>query len=112
MNPEKVFVSVVMPLLDEEEVVARTLSEVEQVLEGFTQTYEIIVVDDGSGDGTFAEVMGEGDMDYAAIGKALHEVDFTGYAVIELATPRKQQTRSMRESLKISRQYVRTTMGY
>jgi sugar phosphate isomerase/epimerase len=63
-------------------------------------------------DGSFAEVMGEGAMDYAAIGKALHEINFTGYAVIELSTPGKQQTRPMRDSLKMSRQYVRKTLGY
>lgn len=56
--------------------------------------------------------MGEVSPDYAAIGKALHEVDFTGYAVIELSTPAKQQTRPMRDSLQLSRQYVRNTLGY
>ena len=56
MHREDVSISVVMPLLDEEEVITRTLREVAQVLEGITQTYEIIVVDDGSGDATFAEV--------------------------------------------------------
>lgn len=56
MHREEVFISVIMPLLDEEEVIARTLREVAQVLESFTQTYEIIVVDDGSGDGTYTEV--------------------------------------------------------
>ena len=67
---------------------------------------------DHQADGSFAEVMGEGAMDYAAIGEALHEVDFTGYAVIELSTPRKQQTRPIRDSLRMSRQYVRNSMGY
>ena len=56
MHHEEIFVSVVVPLFDEEVVIARTLHEVTQVLEGITQTYEIIVVDDGSGDGTFTEL--------------------------------------------------------
>lgn len=56
MHCEEVFVSVVMPLLDEQEVIARTLHEVTRTLEGITQTYEIIVIDDGSGDDTFAEI--------------------------------------------------------
>ena len=51
-------------------------------------------------------------MDHAAISTALHDVDFTGYAVIELATRPKQRTRPVRESLKTSRQFVRNTMGY
>jgi sugar phosphate isomerase/epimerase len=67
---------------------------------------------DHNADGPFAEVMGEDAMDYAATGKTLHEVDFTGYAVIELSTPSKQQTRPMRDSLRMSRRYVRNTMGY
>ncbi len=67
---------------------------------------------DHSADGSFAEVMGEGVMDYTAIGKALHDVNFTGYAVIELSTPSKQQTRPLRDSLRMSRQYVRNTLGY
>jgi len=68
---------------------------------------------DQKSDGTWSEAMGEGDMDYAAIGKALHKVNFTGDAVIELAhEPGFQLTRPLRESLKISRQYVRETLGY
>ncbi|MFV1965495.1 MAG: sugar phosphate isomerase/epimerase family protein [Pirellulaceae bacterium] len=67
---------------------------------------------DQKADGTWAEAMGEGDTDHVEIAKALREVDFTGYAVIELATPPKRQTRPTRESLKISRQFVRNTMGY
>ena len=68
---------------------------------------------DQKADGRWSEAMGEGDMDYQAIGKALHEVGFRGDAVIELAhevnfTP----TRPLRESLKISREFVRQLLGY
>lgn len=64
-------------------------------------------------DGTWPEALGEGAMDYVAIGKALHEVGFHGTAVIELAygsslTP----TRPIRETFKMSRTFVRKTMGY
>ncbi|MFZ5829693.1 MAG: sugar phosphate isomerase/epimerase family protein [Planctomycetota bacterium] len=68
---------------------------------------------DQNADGTWSEAMGEGDMDYVAIGKALHEIGFSGPAVIELAHERKfTPTRPLRESLKVSREYVRKTMGY
>jgi len=56
MDREEVFVSVIIPLLDEEEVISHTLREVTRVLEDVTRSYEIIVVDDGSDDGTFAEL--------------------------------------------------------
>ncbi|HEY1765025.1 MAG TPA: sugar phosphate isomerase/epimerase [Opitutaceae bacterium] len=68
---------------------------------------------DQAKDGRWVEAMGEGDTDYAAIGRALHEIDFRGDAVIELAFERDfKPTRPIRESLKISREYVRRTMGY
>lgn len=68
---------------------------------------------DQKADGKWSEAMGEGDTDYAAIAAVLKEIDFSGYAVIELAhesdfTP----TRPLRESLKISREFVRTKIGY
>jgi sugar phosphate isomerase/epimerase len=68
---------------------------------------------DQKADGKWSEAMGEGDMDYVAIGKALHEIGFCGPAVIELAHEGQfKLTRPLRESLKISREFVRKTMGY
>jgi sugar phosphate isomerase/epimerase len=68
---------------------------------------------DQKDDGTWSEAMGEGDMDYVAIGKALHEVNFSGDAMIELAHERGfKLTRPLRESLKMSREFVRETLGY
>jgi len=59
-------------------------------------------------DGRWSEALGEGDMDYAAIGRALREVKFSGIAVIELAHESKFEiTRPLRESWKISRNYAR-----
>ena len=40
---------------------------------------------DQKADGKWSEAMGEGCTDFAAIGKALHEIQFAGHAVIELA---------------------------
>ncbi len=68
---------------------------------------------DQKADGKWSEAMGEGDMDYAAIGKALRDIGFCGPAVIELAHEGKfKPTRPLRESLKISREFVRKTIGY
>lgn len=68
---------------------------------------------DQKADGKWSEAMGEGAMDYVAIGKALHEIGFCGPAVIELAHESQfKLTRPLRESLKMSRQFVRTTLGY
>ncbi len=64
-------------------------------------------------DGKWSEAMGEGCTDFRAIGKALHNVQFSGIAVIELAHEGGfRPTRPLRESLKISRDFVRQTMGY
>lgn len=68
---------------------------------------------DQKADGTWSEAMGEGDMDYVAIGKALREVKFSGPAVIELAHESNfKPTRPLRDSFKMSRAYVKRTMGY
>jgi sugar phosphate isomerase/epimerase len=68
---------------------------------------------DQKADGKWSEAMGEGDMDYVAIGKALREVKFSGPAVIELAHESNfKPTRPLRDSFKMSRAYVKRTMGY
>ena len=64
-------------------------------------------------DGRWSEALGEGDMDYLAIAKTLREIGFQGDVIIELAHEQGfEPTRSLRESLKISRQFVRQTLGY
>ena len=64
-------------------------------------------------DGRWSEALGEGDMDYAAIGQALREVGFSGDAVVELAhEPGFERTRPLRESLRMSREFVRETLGW
>jgi len=68
---------------------------------------------DQKADGRWPEAMGEGNTDFAAIGWELHAIKFRGDAVIELAHERDfQPTRPLRESLKMSREYVRKTLGY
>ena len=68
---------------------------------------------DQKNDKTWVEAMGEGDMDYAAIRLALEKIKFAGDVAIELAHPRDfKTTRPLRESLKISRQFVQDKLGY
>lgn len=68
---------------------------------------------DQKADGEWSEAMGEGNMDYAAIGQALARAGFAGDAVIELAHPKGfKLTRPLRESLKMSRVYVKKTLGF
>ena len=64
-------------------------------------------------DKTWVESLGEGDMDYDAVSQALQKIRFSGDAVIELAHPQGLQlTRPLRDSLKLSRQFVRDKLGY
>jgi sugar phosphate isomerase/epimerase len=68
---------------------------------------------DRKSDGVWSEAMGEGSIDYKAIAAALREAGFAGDLAIELAHPKGfQPTRPLRESLRMSREYVRRTMGY
>lgn len=64
-------------------------------------------------DGVWTEAMGEGVIDYPAIGRALRDIGFAGDVAIELAhPPGLKLTRPLRESWRISREYVRKTLGY
>jgi sugar phosphate isomerase/epimerase len=83
----------------------------------FIQTYGNRIIyahlRDEKADGKWSEAMGEGVMDYAAIGQALRQVGFTGDLAIELAHERDfTPTRPLSESLRISREYIRKTMGW
>jgi len=68
---------------------------------------------DQHADGRWSEALGEGEEDFAAVRAALEEIDFRGDAVIELAHEADfEPTRPIRESLKISRDFVRDALGY
>jgi len=68
---------------------------------------------DQKADGTWSEAMGEGDTDFVSIAQALNEIHFAGEAVVELAFESDfSPTRPIRESLKISREFVRDIFGY
>ena len=62
--------------------------------------------------GDRTEALGEGDADYARLGRTLDEVGFTGEFVVELALPGScEGVRSPGELLKVSREHIRETMG-
>lgn len=68
---------------------------------------------DQKADGRWSEALGEGGMDYGAIASALRAIPFRGDAVIELAHERDfRPTRPLRESFRISRQFVGTVLGF
>ena len=83
----------------------------------FLKTYQDQIVfmhlRDEFKDGNWSESLGEGDVNFRAIGKTLNKIDFSGDLVVELAHEGDFEiTRPIRESLKMSREYVRKTMGY
>ena len=83
----------------------------------FIETYGdrivFLHIRDQNADGTWSEAAGEGDMDYITIGRALRAAEFSGDAVIELAHEQNfKPTRPLRDSLKMSRAYVRSTLGF
>ena len=62
--------------------------------------------------GKWPESMGEGNVDFKEIGSVLKEINFVGDAVIELAHENDfKPTRPIRESLKMSREYMKKAMG-
>ena len=66
-----------------------------------------------SRDGRWVEGIGEGEMDFAAIKAALDEAGFEGIAAVELAWEADfEPTRPLRETLKLSREHIRNTMGW
>jgi sugar phosphate isomerase/epimerase len=64
-------------------------------------------------DGKWPETLEEGVIDYAAIGRKLHEIGFAGDLMIELAHEGAfVPTRPLGESVKLSREYVKKVIGY
>jgi sugar phosphate isomerase/epimerase len=82
-------------------------------IEEFGENIVFLHIRDQNADGTWSEAVGEGDMDYLAIGRALIAISFTGDAVIELAHEGNfKPTRPLRDTLRMSRAYVRKTLNF
>jgi sugar phosphate isomerase/epimerase len=63
--------------------------------------------------GEWSEALGEGSTDFAAIARSLKKINFSGLAAIELAHPAGfQLTRPLKESWKLSRDFVKQKLGY
>ena len=63
---QKLNISVVVPLYNEEESLAELVGWIHRVMEANSLSYEVILIDDGSSDGSWAEVE-RLKSDYAAI---------------------------------------------
>ena len=62
--------------------------------------------------GKWPESMGEGNVNFSEIADVLKEINFEGDAIIELAHENGfVRTRPLKESLKMSRDFMRKTMG-
>jgi len=84
-----------------------------EFIEAYGESIVFLHIRDQNSDGTWSEAVGEGDMDYIAIGRALRVSRFSGDAVIELAHEGNfKPTRPLRDSLKMSRAHVKKTMGF
>ncbi len=82
-------------------------------IEAFGESIVFLHIRDQNADGTWSEAVGEGDMDYVAIGQALHASRFSGDAVIELAHEGNfKLTRPLRDSLRMSRACVKKTLDF
>jgi len=82
-------------------------------IEAYSDRIVFLHIRDQNADGTWSEAVGEGDMDYVAIGQALRVSRFSGDAVIELAHERNfKLTRPLRDSLRMSRNYIRKTLNF
>jgi sugar phosphate isomerase/epimerase len=82
-------------------------------IEAYGDRIVFLHIRDQNADGTWSEAVGEGDMDYVAIGQALRVSGFSGDAVIELAHEGNfKPTRSLRDSLRMSRTSIRKTLNF
>jgi len=66
---------------------------------------------DQNAEGKWTEAVGEGVMDFPAIAKALHAINYNGRAAIELAFD-GPPVKEVKESWKTSRQYVKKVFGW
>lgn len=53
---DNIEVSIVLPVYNEGNIVENTVEEVEKILDPLHYTYELILVDDGSDDGTWNQI--------------------------------------------------------
>jgi len=82
-------------------------------LREFREQIVFLHLRDQLSNGKWPESMGEGNVNFKEISDVLKEIDFEGDAIIELAHENGfEKTRPLRESLKMSREYMKETMGF
>lgn len=80
-------------------------------VENYGQQMVYMHIRDQQSNGKWTEAVGEGVMDFPAIAKALHKINYNGWAAVELAFD-QPPTRTIRENWKISRIYVKKVFGW
>jgi sugar phosphate isomerase/epimerase len=81
-------------------------------LKEFRKQIVFVHLRDQLSNGKWPESMGEGNVDFKEIAAVMKEISFEGDAIIELAHENGfTRTRPLKESLKMSRDYMRKTMG-
>lgn len=82
-------------------------------LKEYQDNINFIHLRDQLSNGLWPESLGEGEVDFKEIGEVLSSIDFNGDLVIELAHEGGfVPTRPIKESLKMSREYLQEVMGY
>jgi len=62
--------------------------------------------------GVWSESLGDGDVDYRAVAKFLHQIKYKGFLAVELAYEKDTNpTRPLEEDLKLSREYAEKIFG-
>jgi inosose dehydratase len=62
--------------------------------------------------GVWSETLGDGEIEYHLVNEALHEIDYRGPLIVELAYEQETRlTRTLVENERLSRGYVRTVFG-
>jgi sugar phosphate isomerase/epimerase len=84
-----------------------------EFIETFGNQIVFLHLRDQFNNGRWTEALGEGDTDFAAIAHALRKISFSGDLIVELAHENDfEPTRPIRESLHMSREFVKNEMGY
>lgn len=80
-------------------------------IKNYGQQMVYMHIRDQNAEGKWTEAVGEGVMDFPAIAKALHDINYSGRAAIELAFE-APPVNEVRESWKKSREYVKEVFGW
>lgn len=80
-------------------------------IKNYGQRMVYMHIRDQNAEGKWTETVGDGVMDFPAIAKALHDINYSGRAAIELAFE-EPPVNEVKESWKKSREYVKDVFGW